>query len=132
MAKKILIVDDEPDVIVILGLRLKIAGFEVITGSNGFQAIELAQKEKPDLIILDVKMPGMDGYTTFKKLRDDPETSSISVVFFTALQPQAAQAKVEELGADGFLSKTADPQEVLSIIRKISEQTVCRSCPNPG
>ena len=125
MAQKILIADDEPDVITILGLRLKIAGFEIVAASDGLQAVELARKERPDLIVLDVKMPRMDGYTAFRELRASPDTSAIPVVFFTALQPQEAQAKAEELGADGFISKTADPQEVLSTIREVFGRVVC-------
>ncbi len=119
MARKILISDDEPDVVKILGMRLKANGYQVIAAHDGATTIQLANQEKPDLIILDIKMPDKDGYTVFKELKRDVETSSIPVLFFSALPPDQTENKTTALGADGFISKSADPDEALTKIKEI-------------
>ena len=119
MAKTILIADDEPSVVKILGMRLKANGYQVIAANDGARTIELAHQEKPDLIVLDVKMPGKNGYSVFQDLREAVCTMSIPVVFFSALPPEQAEEKVAQLGADGFISKSADPDEILTKIKKI-------------
>ena len=119
MSKKILIADDEPDVIEILGMRLKANGYQVVAAHDGATTIKLANQEKPDLIVLDIKMPGKNGYTVFQDLRETATTKSIPVLFFSALQPDKTQEKAAHLGADGFISKSADPEEVISKIKEI-------------
>jgi len=119
MAKTILIADDEPSVVKILGIRLKANGYQVIAAHDGEQTIKLAQQEKPDLIILDIKMPGKDGYTVFKELKENLETNSIPVLFFSAFQPDKAQEQTSLLGADGFISKSSDPDEMMSKIKDV-------------
>ena len=118
-AKKILIADDEPGVVMILGMRLKANGYQVIAAHDGAHTIALAHQEKPDLIILDVKMPGGNGYTVFEDLKASAGTMSIPIVFFSALPPEQAQQKATQLGADGFISKSADPDDILATITKI-------------
>lgn len=122
MAKKILIADDEPSVVKILGMRLKANGYQVIAANDGPSTIELANQEKPDLIVLDVKMPGKNGYSVFRDIREAVCTMSIPVVFFSALPSEQAQEKVTQLGADGFISKSAEPNEMLSKITEILGQ----------
>lgn len=119
MAEKILIVDDEPDVVKILGMRLKANGYQIIAAHDGAAAIELAHYEKPDLIILDIKMPGTDGYSVFEDLKASANTMSIPIVFFSALPPEQAREKATQLGAEGFVSKSADPDEILTNITEI-------------
>ncbi len=119
MAKKILIADDEPGVVKILGMRLKANGYQIIAAHDGAAAIELAHYEKPDLIILDIKMPGKDGYSVFEDLKASADTMSIPIVFFSALPPEQVQEKATQLGADGFISKSADPDEILIKITEI-------------
>jgi len=119
MAKTILIADDEPGVVKILEMRLKANGYEVIDAPDGSTVIELAHQEKPDLIILDIKMPDMEGYEVFEDLKTSADTKSIPIVFFSALPPEQAQEKVTQLGADGFVSKSADPDEIITKIREI-------------
>ncbi len=126
MAKKILIVDDEPGVVKILGMRLKANGYQIITAHNGATAIELAYYEKPDLIILDIKMPGTDGYSVFENLKTSAKTMSIPIVFFSALLPEQVQEKATQLGADGFISKSADPDEILIKVTEILDQLETR------
>ncbi len=124
--KKILIVDDEPGVVKILGMRLKANGYQIIAAHNGATAIELAHYEKPDLIILDIKMPGTDGYSVFEDLKVSADTMSIPIVFFSALLPEQVQEKATQLGAEGFVSKSADPDEILIRITEIFDQLETR------
>lgn len=118
-AKRILIADDEPGVIMILAMRLRANGYHVIAAHDGMQAIELAHREKPDLIVLDIRMPDKDGYAVFEELRASANTRSTPVVFFSALPPEQAEEKATQLGADGFVSKSADPEEIVARIRGI-------------
>jgi len=126
MAEKILIVDDEPGVVKILGMRLKANGYQIIAAHDGAAAIELAHYEKPDLIILDIKMPGTDGYSVFEELKASADTMSIPIVFFSALLPEQVQEKATQLGAEGFVSKSADPDEILTKITEILGQLESR------
>lgn len=122
MAKTILIADDEPGVVKILGMRLRANGFQIITAHDGAMAIALAHQEKPDLIVLDIKMPGTDGYSVFEDLKTSADTMSIPVIFFSALPSEQAGEKTTQLGADGFISKSADPDEILIKITEILDQ----------
>ncbi len=122
MAEKILIVDDEPDVVKILGMRLKANGYQIIAAHDGAAAIELTHYEKPDLIILDIKMPGTNGYSVFEDHKTSASTMSIPIVFFSALPPEQVQEKATQLGAKGFVSKSADPDEILTKITEILGQ----------
>ena len=103
----------------ILGMRLRANGYQVIAAHDGAKTIELAHQEKPDLIILDIKMPDKDGYTIFEDLKTFANTTSIPVIFFSALPPEQAQDKATQLGADGFISKSADPYDMLTKIKEI-------------
>ncbi|MBN2594165.1 MAG: response regulator [Sedimentisphaerales bacterium] len=117
--KTILIADDEPSVVKILGMRLKANGYRVIAAQDGAETIELANQEEPDLIVLDIKMPGKSGYSVFQDLREAVSTRAIPVVFFSALPPDQAEEKATWLGADGFISKSADPEDMLTKIKEI-------------
>ncbi len=114
-----MIADDEPGIVKILGMRLRPNGYQIIAAHDGAAAIELAHQKKPDLIILDIKMPGTDGYSVFKELKASADTMSIPIVFFSALLPEQVQEKAIQLGAEGFVSKSADPYEILTKIREM-------------
>ena len=92
---KLLIVDDEPDAVLILAKTLLARGYKVITAESGLQAINLAKMEKPDLILLDILMPGMDGTQVAAVLQEDPTTQNIPVIFLTCLITK----KTQEIGA---------------------------------
>jgi len=126
MAKKILIADDEPGVVKILAMRLRANGYQVIAAYDGAETAELAHREKPDLIILDIKMPGIDGYTVFEDLKASANTRSIPVILFSALPPAQVQEKATQLGVDGFISKSANPDEILVMIKQILGQLESR------
>jgi CheY-like chemotaxis protein len=117
--KKVLIVDDEPDVLKLLGERLSKAGYDVIKASSGKEAIDEATKELPDLIILDIAMPGMDGSEVAAFLRNDPKTKNIPVLFLTCLfTKQEEKVCGHMLGQNFFVAKPYDVAELLSEIQK--------------
>lgn len=119
MAKTILIADDEPDVLKMLSMRLKAHGYEVMTAVDGLQAVTLAHRGKPDLIILDIKMPGQDGYTVYRNLKMSSHTMFIPIVFVSALPPEQVEEKAAELGAEDFIAKPFDSEEVIAKLKKI-------------
>lgn len=106
---KILVVDDDLANRIILTGILKKANYEVIQAENGLAGLDKAKHEKPDLVLLDILMPGMDGYEVCKKLKSDPETKSISIIFISALGNDADQAKGLELGAVDYIAKPISP-----------------------
>lgn len=119
MPKKILIADDEPEIARMLGMRLKANGYEVVVALDGIQAVTLAHREKPDLIILDIKMPAQDGYTVFENLKTSRDTAMIPVMFISALPPDEVEKRVRESGAADFIPKPYDPEEVLAKVKNV-------------
>ncbi|MDD5018984.1 MAG: response regulator [Candidatus Omnitrophica bacterium] len=117
--RRLLIVDDEPDVLKLLGERLSKAGYDVIKASTGKEAIALAQKKVPDLIVLDIAMPGMDGSEVANVLRSDPKTKDIPILFLTCLfTKQEEKVCGHLLGQNFFIAKPYDVDELLSEIDK--------------
>jgi DNA-binding response OmpR family regulator len=110
--KKILIVDDEPLILKVLGIKLRVAGYDVITALNGQQALELVDSARPDIMLLDIIMPGMDGFQVLQKLRP---LSDLPVIAFSA-RPEGAR-KALSLGANDFLAKPFDLDELLMRIQ---------------
>lgn len=117
--KKILIVDDEADVLKVLDKRLTSAGYEVIQASNGREAIISAKKERPQLIILDILMPEMDGGDVANRLKNDPATKDIPVIFLTCLVRKEEEKNVEDVGAGRyFVAKPFNADELLAEIKE--------------
>ena len=112
--KKILIVDDQPDNIVILKRHLKMYTCDIAI--NGESAIILAENNKPDLILLDVMMPGMDGFSVAKQLKENPETADIPIIFVTAKTDVKSFIEGFDLGADDYIMKPYDPKLVLQVV----------------
>ena len=124
---KILIVDDEPDILEFMQYNLEKEGFEVFLASSGKQALEVAKQELPDLIILDVMMPGMDGIETCRELRNDPRLRDTIIAFLTARNEDYSQIAGFESGADDYIAKPIKPRVLISRIKallKRSGQTV--------
>ncbi len=119
MAKKILVIDDEPQVTIKLAARLKANGYEVIAGGDAIQAIKLAREERPDLILLDVKMPAGDGFSIIQNLKKLVSTVNIPVIIITGTVGEEARDKAMEEGAEDFILKPFDSEELLRKIRKI-------------
>ncbi|OHD57149.1 MAG: hypothetical protein A2Y33_09505 [Spirochaetes bacterium GWF1_51_8] len=117
--KKVLAVDDKPNIIMLIKSKLKANGFEVVTAYNGASALELAASEKPDLILLDIMMPTMDGFEVFQKLKDGQATANIPVIFLTASGQRSDESKAMEMGAKHFLTKPFSPNHLLDIVNKV-------------
>ena len=120
MAGYVLIVDDEPDIrrIAKLGLS-RVGGMEVVEAANGAEALVRAKEDKPDAVLLDVMMPGLDGPSTLARLREDPATSGIPVVFLTAKAIAAELDRLKSLGAAGVLTKPFDPMTLARELRAL-------------
>ena len=121
---KILIVDDEQDVIKALYMRLKSVGYEVISATDGLMATQLALKEQPDLILLDIGMPVGDGHTVAQRLRDNVKTTQIPIIFLTARANQEDMKKATDVGAAGYLLKPFKSERLLALVERVlSEHT---------
>lgn len=117
----VLFVDDEPEFLNIYSLVLKQAGFDVITGSNGVECVNLAREKHPDLVLLDVKMPVMDGLQAFVELKKYPETANIKVVFVTAfgdpLEPMISNLRTDYGVVADFIQKGISLDEFIQEIK---------------
>lgn len=111
---KILIVDDEPAIIEFISYNLEKAGYEVASSSNGNDAVRVAKSFLPDLILLDVMMPGKDGFQTIKELRQRAELDSTIIIFLTAMTDEKSEIKGLELGADDYITKPIRPDLLLT------------------
>ena len=119
MTRRVLVVDDDDDVREVTTFSLElIGGYEVFDANAGVAAIELARRHRPDLVLLDVMMPGMDGPATFRALRADPETAHIPVVLLTAKVPVALDQE-ENDGLAGIISKPFDPRALVAEVERI-------------
>jgi len=118
MSKKILIIDDEPDLSALLSFRLEAHGFKVISALDGPTGLEKAKSDKPDLILLDLMMPGMDGFQAAKILKGDPETNEIPVIVFTAMASPELRQRVSEIRAFDYITKPFDPKDLLEKVKK--------------
>lgn len=116
---KILVVDDEMDILEIIRHTLNKEGFEVHVAANGFQAVEQAKKIKPELILMDVMMPVMDGMEACRQLKENPDTKNIAIVFLTARSEEFAELAGFEAGADDYISKPIRPRVLLSRLKAI-------------
>lgn len=116
---KILVVDDEPDILEFIEYNLKREGYQVFLGSNGQEAIEKAKQVKPDLILLDVMMPVVDGIEACKSLRELPEFKTTFIVFLTARSEEYSEIAGFNAGADDYIAKPIKPRVLLSRINAI-------------
>lgn len=115
----VLVVDDEPRIVKFLEVRLKASGYDVLTANNGLTALELVQAHEPDLIVLDVIMPGMDGFETLKQVR---AMSSVPVIILSAKEASTDKIRGLGLGADDYLIKPFSPEELLARIEAIKRR----------
>ena len=122
---KILLVDDEPDILEIISYNLSTEGYQIITAENGIQAIKKAKKERPQLIILDVMMPEMDGIEACEQIRKIPELSHTIITFLTARGEDYSQMAGFDAGADDYITKPIKPKvltsKVKALLRRIKE-----------
>jgi two-component system KDP operon response regulator KdpE len=124
MAKrKILVVDDDPDLLRALRLRLRANNYDITTAGDGYSAIATAQKEHPDLIVLDLGLPAGDGFVVLERLQKSDSLSSVPVIVLSARDPQDNEARAMKAGAAAFFQKPADNEELLNVIRVSLPQT---------
>jgi DNA-binding response OmpR family regulator len=114
---RVLVVDDEPDLVVLLEEHLTHEGYEVITATSGMQAIAKAREVHPDIILLDVMMPGVSGFDVCNILQDFPETAGIPVIFLTAVAETKRKVMGLNLGADDYITKPVDLHELAARVQ---------------
>ncbi|MGS2725419.1 response regulator transcription factor [Psychroserpens sp. BH13MA-6] len=123
---KILLVDDEPDILEIVGYNLSAQGYQIITAENGIEAVKKAKKEKPQLIILDVMMPEMDGIEACEQIRKLPDLSDTIITFLTARGEDYSQMAGFDAGADDYITKPIKPKVLVSkvkaLLRRLKEE----------
>lgn len=121
--KRILVVEDEPDIQKIMRLSLMVVGcYDVLIASSGAEALEVAVRQSPDLILLDVMLPEQDGYEIYAWLKQDPRTQDIPVIFISAKAQRAEVAYGLQLGAIGYIIKPFDPLQLPKQIKQITRQ----------
>ena len=125
--KKILIVDDEKDILEFLGYNLRKEGYEVIEAKTGDEALHLVKNNIPDLIILDVMMPGIDGIETCQSMREMPKLKDTLIIFLTARNEDFSQIAGLDAGADDYVSKPIKPKVFLSRIKAIFRRNQTQS-----
>lgn len=127
MADKILIADDDPETLRLISLMLQRQGYQIVSATNGSQALALARSEHPDLIVLDVMMPDMDGFTVARQLRGQETTAGIPILMFTAKSQVEDKISGYESGADDYLTKPVHPAELQARIRALLSRTKART-----
>ncbi len=118
-APKILIVDDEPHMLRVTEFSLRRGGYQLIIGRNGREAIELAEREQPSLIVMDVLMPELDGLGALRLLKQSPKTASIPVIMLTARGHVMTRQDAEDSGASLFLTKPFSPNQLLTEAKRL-------------
>lgn len=126
--RTILVVEDETDIADLIKYNLERSGYQVLTAYDGLTGQELALSEKPDLVILDLMLPGKDGYSVFKELRRDSRTSSVPLIILTARAQTEDRIKGLESGADDYLTKPFSPKELVLRVNAVLR----RSAAGPG
>jgi len=119
MAKKILVVDDEAQAVKMMKMSLEADGYEVTGAYDGQEALERARKEMPDLMILDLMLPKLDGYKVCRMLKFDEKYKSMPIILFTARAQESDMRMGEDVGADAYITKPFEPQVLLSKIQEL-------------
>jgi len=122
MAKRVLIADDEPNIVTSLEFLMEQAGMEVQVARDGQEAIDMAESFRPDLILLDVMMPVLNGYEVCQRLKSDPKLRHVRVLILSAKGRDVEVAKGRELGADGYITKPFSTRELVSKVRALLDQ----------
>jgi two-component system alkaline phosphatase synthesis response regulator PhoP len=126
----VLLVDDEPDILEFVSYNLKKEGYKVYTASNGKEGVALAEKHKPNLVLLDVMMPGMDGIETCDIMRSIPELKNVIIAFLTARGEDYSQVAGFDAGADDYITKPIKPKVLLSRLKALLRRTGGESSSN--
>jgi len=121
--KKILVVDDEADLIMMVQMRLEANEYEVISANDGEEGLEKAKNEKPDLILLDVMMPKINGYQVCTILKQDAQYNKIPIILFTGKAQDDFEKAGKKAGADAFITKPFDPPDLLSKVEELLKKS---------
>ncbi len=132
MAEKILIVDDDLETLRLVGLMLQRQGYQIVAASNGALALQMVQSEKPDLILLDLMMPDIDGYEVTRQVRADPALNHTPILMFTARSMMDDKVAGYEAGANDYLTKPTHPVELTAKIKSLLARTVKIQSPVPS
>src|SRR5512135_1901178 len=119
MPEKVLVVDDEKDLVELVDYNLKKEGYTVLTTGDGLEALKLAARESPDLVVLDIMLPGMQGLDVLKNLKKKSETSSTPVILLTAKSEELDKVLGLELGADDYVTKPFSPRELVARVKAV-------------
>ena len=119
--KRILVVDDEVDLVNLVKMRLEANGYEAVGAYDGQEGLDKAKKEKPDLVILDLMLPKMDGYKVCRMLKFDEKYKNIPIIMFTARAQESDKKMGEEVGADAYITKPFEPEVLLTKIKELLE-----------
>lgn len=119
-SKRVLVVDDEPNIRRLIEVHLVRAGYEVLTARDGIEALQTVRAQRPDLIVLDVMMPGPDGFQVLATLKDDPETGEIPVIMLTARGQTDPMRHGLKLGAEFYMSKPFNPEELRLLVDRMA------------
>ena len=126
--QRVLVVDDEPDITGLVSYHLAKAGYRVTTAATGREALELAREQRPDLVVLDLMLPGVSGYDVLAELRRREDTRDVGVILLTARKDEADRIKGLTLGADDYLAKPFSPQELVlrvgAVLRRLAAPPV--------
>lgn len=129
-AIKILLVDDEPDILEFMDYNLKKEGYQVLLAKNGKEAVDIAKKERPHLVILDIMMPVMDGIEACRAMREMPDLEDTIITFLTARNEEYSQIAGFDVGADDYISKPIKPRVMISRIKALLRRSNGSSAPN--
>ena len=117
--KRVLVCEDDPVVLRLLQVNLELEGYEVLTAQNGEEALEVANAQSPDLVVLDIMIPRMDGYQVVNKMKAEESTKDIPVVFVSAKAQQAEVELGKSYGVAGYLTKPFDPADVIALVGRL-------------
>src|SRR4051812_14962245 len=120
---RVLVVDDDPSVLTLLRINFELEGYDVLSATDGAEALEVAWEEMPDAIVCDVMMPGTDGLTVLRQLRAASKTSKIPFVVVSAKAQRTDIKAAIEMGADKYVTKPFDPQELLDVVADLLKKT---------
>ena len=130
-SEKILVVDDEDHIVELISYNLINSGYSVLTANNGIDAVRIAKEDNPNLILLDLMIPGLDGYDVCKAIRSDVNTKNISIIMLSAKGEELDKILGLELGADDYITKPFSIRELLARIKAILRSCLLYTSPSP-
>jgi len=119
VSKKILVIEDDPSALRLIEYALRQEGYQVLTALNGLEGLRTAKREELDLIVLDIMLPGIDGYEICHRLRAEPQTAGLPILMFSAKAREIDKATGLKVGTDDYFTKPADPSEIVSRVESL-------------